>query len=184
MLTKHEHLLESPFHAYVWGRTYLNRDTPKRAYPRHFFHRHILSLSLSYSLLRLFPSRFLESLTRRSLNIDQRGRHFTLEANGQLVESRATPGRGGPLIRLSSIVASICLITCSRGSRGYVDFRSIKRPSAISFPARTRRCLVRDRKFAQPPQNITPLIISSYFTRMPCGKRQMNRPNLNAYCRK
>jgi len=34
-------------------------------------------------------------LIRRSLNIDQRGRHVAMEANGQLVEPRATLARGG-----------------------------------------------------------------------------------------
>jgi len=103
-----------------------------------------LPLSLSLSLLDL-------SLARRSLNIDQRGRHVANdEANGQLVEPRANAGKRWPLIRLSSTLASICLITCSRHGAVLISVRS-NVPPQFHF----RRSPARDGGLnSPPPENI------------------------------
>lgn len=69
----------------TWNFTYLNCGIPVRAHPRHLF-----------SLLLAFPLGFSRRLLGARWILISVDRHVAIEANGQLVEPRATlPGRDG-----------------------------------------------------------------------------------------
>jgi len=157
MLTKHKHPLESPPRscARLCARGLHVRALHPPPLSAATFSTFFLSFSSTPSSLSL--SLFLSlgfPLTRRSLNIDQRGRHVANDgANGQLVEPRANAGKRWPLIRLSSTLASICLITCSRHGAVLISVRS-NVPPQFHF-RRGRRNLARDGGLNSPsPENI------------------------------